>query len=79
METVNLLLKWGVDKDVTNRDGQSPLHIAAQEGDVDIVDTLLAAGAAGILDKDGKTAKDLAEGGGWGEVVALFEEYGRQH
>ena len=42
---VRSLLKEGADPNASQGDGLSALHLAAQEGNVDIIDVLLAAGA----------------------------------
>lgn len=42
MEIATTLLEYGADTNATTRQGISPLHLAAQEGNVDMVTLLLA-------------------------------------
>jgi ankyrin repeat protein len=54
---VELLLKAGADIDVTNRDGKTPLMIAAESGQIEIVRVLLENGAdVAAEDRRGYTA-----------------------
>ena len=50
----------GIHVDVTDHKGQTPLHIAAQEGNVEVVELLCKNQARLVLrDKDGNTPMDL--------------------
>lgn len=42
MEIATTLLEYGADTNAVTRQGISPLHLAAQEGNVDMVTLLLA-------------------------------------
>jgi ankyrin repeat protein len=72
-EAVALLVDAGLDPNVADRDGQSPLHLAVRAGTVAIVETLLKAGAvADARDFDGRTplgaALLLPQGGARDEI-----------
>ena len=54
------LLRHGADVDAEDAGGHRPLHLAAFEGDVETVQTLLAHGAADAPNHDGKTALQIA-------------------
>ncbi|RSM19059.1 hypothetical protein CDV31_001980 [Fusarium ambrosium] len=57
------------------KSGWSALHIAAQEGRLSAVKTLLRYGAtAGLKDSHGMTAKHYAEENGFTEMVALLQD-----
>ncbi len=61
---IKLLLKYGAKINVLDHKRNTPLHIAAQYGHRDYVETLLARGAdCSLKNSDGKTAKMLAEEG----------------
>jgi len=58
-----LLSQKGIHLDLPNIDGNTPLMIAVEHGDEDIVDMLLAAGAdPKIKNKNGVDAADVASG-----------------
>lgn len=46
MEIATTLLEYGADTNAVTRQGISPLHLAAQEGNVDMVTLLLARDAS---------------------------------
>lgn len=46
MNIVSLLLERGVEVDLLTGSGVSPLHLAAKEGNVEVVDMLLEHGAS---------------------------------
>ena len=49
--------------DGRNNDGQTPLHLACQEGHLDVVRILIAYGASlELIDNEGRTPLDLAAG-----------------
>jgi ankyrin repeat protein len=64
------LLAAGASTDVVQQGGFTALMAAAQHGDDQLVDLLLAAGAdPARLTSDGRSAADLAEAAGWGELA----------
>jgi uncharacterized protein len=67
----------GVDVNVTDRTGSTPLLEAARYGHEDICRILIAAGAnLKSKDKDGKTALQLAIQGNHDEVVRVLKQAG---
>ncbi|XP_016296462.1 ankyrin-3-like isoform X18 [Sinocyclocheilus anshuiensis] len=61
MEIATTLLEYGADTNATTRQGISPLHLAAQEGNVDMVTLLLARETAiNLGNKSGLTPLHLA-------------------
>jgi ankyrin repeat protein len=60
-EAVPLLLQAGLDPDIPDDDGRSPLHLAAAAADAAVVDQLLRAGASvNAFDQDARTPLDYA-------------------
>lgn len=58
---VRFLLRYGARVDVSSQAGYTPLHIAAQNGDGEIVGILLDAGASpNAVTVDGQTALAIA-------------------
>jgi len=54
---VSILLKHGVDVNVTNHAGESPLHLASYSGNLLVVEQLIDCGAnVDAINKDGETA-----------------------
>lgn len=73
-EVARLLLEHGAAVDARQEGGWTPLHAAAQSGDVELVTLLLDHGADPALGNDhGKTAVALAEEKGHAEVLKLLE------
>ncbi|HEX5015906.1 MAG TPA: ankyrin repeat domain-containing protein [Candidatus Limnocylindrales bacterium] len=67
---VAALLDAGADPNVHQRHGWTPLQGAAEHGDVESVDRLLAAGAdVAATNDDGVTAAELARRAGHGELA----------
>jgi ankyrin repeat protein len=65
------LVASGVDVDAVQQGGFTALMAAAQHGDDQLVDLLLASGAdPGRLTQDGQSAADLAAAAGYGELAA---------
>lgn len=58
---IHSLVRAGVNINDRNLEGLTPLMVAAERGDTDIITALLAEGAdPGITDLEGKTACDIA-------------------
>lgn len=49
MEAIDLLIDHGADIDVQNADGRTPLMLAAQVGDDELIDYLLDYGADKLI------------------------------
>ena len=72
-ESVVALLDGGADVNATQQGGWTPLQAAAMHNKLDMVRSLLAAGAEVAQQADdGKTAIGLAEAGGHDEMVRLL-------
>ena len=75
---VRSLLAEGADPNVAQGDGLTALHLAAQEGDLEIAELLIGAGA--MVDAQtrigGYTALHLASGGAHSSVVGALLEAG---
>lgn len=74
-ETVDLLLRWGAKvNQVDTNEGWTALMLAAAEGQTQVVQRLLEAGAdKAIRDKDGDTALDHASRRKQGATMALLK------
>ncbi len=71
------LAKIGVDIDVRNIDGQTPLMAAAEYGRKEIVHFLLDKGADILASDDyGRNAIDIARKHGKQEIIELLERRG---
>lgn len=73
-DVLKMILEQGVDVNVRDADGRTPLHWAALFGMVDIVRVLLENGADGGVVAEGKTALALAAARGEDAVVELLVE-----
>lgn len=84
----DLLIAAGADPNLTNDDGETPLHMAAYGSDIGVIESLLLNGAdPNAVDSDGNTPLHLAVG--WEDVysvkqllafganVAVTNRYGR--
>jgi ankyrin repeat protein len=61
-EVARLLIEAGADVNATQRHGYTPLHAAAENGDIELIDLLLDRGARiDARTDDGRTAADIAE------------------
>ena len=68
-----MLLEAGHDPDIGDRDGFVPLHLAAQQGNVEVVEVLLAAGATvDAVNKYGNTPLFVAVFNSRGRVRSLI-------
>ena len=74
-EIVDLLLAAGADPNIQDKNGFTPLHVAAQCGDVRIARALIFGGAnLEVTSKDGTQSLDIALASGHNEVAKLIKE-----
>jgi uncharacterized RDD family membrane protein YckC len=71
LDSLNALLKMGKWPDKPDSQGTTPLMVAAQRGDLRIAEALLRAGA------DGRSAAQLAQKRGDGDMMVLLARYRR--
>ncbi|KAJ3410008.1 Arf-GAP with coiled-coil, ANK repeat and PH domain-containing protein 2 [Chytridiales sp. JEL 0842] len=77
---VEFLLIWGADINAVDREGKTALHYAADLGDASLVTLLIKRGAKVTLDKEERSAEDIAldkshqnEGGeGYVQIVTIL-------
>lgn len=75
-DKVCLLLSHGADVNVKGRNGNTPLHVAASNGDIDGARILLRNGAdINVRNAEGETPMTLALAQGFGEFVMLIRMY----
>jgi ankyrin repeat protein len=75
VKIAELLLKHGADANIREQGGYTPLHAAAQNGDLDMINTLLYGGADLVAKSDdGKIPLDLALEAGQSKAVRLLQE-----
>lgn len=73
-EVVKVLLDYGADINVQRKsDGRTPLHIAASQGDENMVKLLVVRGARRSMDENWQTAKSLARQRGHREVCKILD------
>lgn len=71
-----ILLAMGKKINTVDKDGNTPLHLAAQKGNEEIVRKLLANGAdTAILNTAGLTAAQVAKAAGHDDLADLIENY----
>ena len=76
-ELVQKWLESGVDPNVADKDGWTPLHVAARTGDAEITRILLQAGAdVNVANKMGRFALRIATDGGHIETVRVLLDFG---
>ena len=74
-EIVALLIARGAEVDEPSGADWTPLHYVAESGDLETARALVKAGArSGYARNDGKTALEVAEGNGFGEVARVLGE-----
>jgi ankyrin repeat protein len=74
-DIVLYLLEKGADPNVRENSGYTPLHIAAQNGDVDIIRALLFNGAdLQAIGEDGKKPLDMAIERDHKEAILLLKQ-----
>jgi len=74
MTGIRRLVLQGVDLDDADYDGRTALHLAASEGQADVVEYFIAQGAQlAPIDRWGNTPLDDARRGGHTRVVELLE------
>jgi ankyrin repeat protein len=78
LELVKALVEEGkTPVDIRDRDGRTPLLVAAAGGTTTVIGYLVSQGAdLGAVDKAGRTALHLAAREGWGNVIAFFGSKG---
>lgn len=76
-ELIELLLDSGAEVNALQHGGFTPLHEAAQNGDIALAGLLLSRGAdAGATTDEGKTALQLAEEAGHADTSDLLRQHG---
>jgi ankyrin repeat protein len=76
LEEVRIALEAGISPDETNREGASPLHIAALHGDIARATLLIESGATEIISAKGHSPLSVAVREGHLPVVAALLEAG---
>ena len=73
VDDIKASLSDGIDPNVRDNDGATPLHYAARAGSLRAIGALLEAGAdRNTRDNDGNTPRDIAEQQGHAEAAALL-------
>jgi ankyrin repeat protein len=68
-----MLIEGGADCSFTQFSGITPLHLAAKNGNIDLLIVLLEAGAnVNIKNHDGKSPADLALENGFNEISKIL-------
>ena len=76
LKVAEALVKHGADVNLRDGSGWTPLLMASNDGNAELVTLLLTAGADVNADNDGKTALALADTGGHRETAALLRAKG---
>ncbi|PGL70093.1 ankyrin repeat domain-containing protein [Bacillus sp. AFS055030] len=74
IEVINFLLTNGANPNISDNEGNTPLHIAAFEGNTIIANYLLKNGAKIKTNNSSKTPIDIAEERGNSEFINFFKE-----
>lgn len=75
MHQVRILVDYGASVDIQNGDGQTPLHIAAAEGDETLVKYFYGVRAsASITDNQDRTPMHLAAENGHANIIELLAD-----
>ena len=74
LEVCRVLVAAGADVNATQHGGYTPLHEAAQHGDIEMVELFLSAGAVPSLRVAEGTPADLAEAAGHPDVARRLRE-----
>ena len=72
---VQRLLRHGADPSLAGSDGRTPIHLAAAQGSLELIELFLRAGALpSVTDRAGRTPIDDAREAGHASAVARLEE-----
>jgi len=76
---VSLLLEYGADPNIKTSTGDTPLHLAAEQGDMSIAKKLVKAGADPFaVDPVGQSCTDLARKYNFFELADWFAQFSKQ-
>ena len=73
-EVIEFLLTNGAEPNITDSEGNTPLHIAAFEGNIAIAELLIKNGAKTKHNNSGKTPIEIAEERGNSEFINFIKE-----
>ena len=80
MDSVRVLVDNGVDLNLPNNDGVTPLMLAASHADKDMLELLIASGAdPSLVADDGSTAFSIAASTGRRVIEMIISEASLQH
>ena len=70
-----MLIEAGADVNTIPSNGQTALHLAAQQGNIELIVLLLENGARiELKNMNNKTASDLAASKGYGDIAEILKE-----